>query len=271
MVAFIVILAVLLIGLFVFIYIKKRNADYAEYVKRNSLALKELHNLNEKYPFTEVKSFDESYVYDNEDFYNNISCRDYLIYQLQFLRNEMFVQCSKANFNRGKNELYCREVSKIKSFDAFDNEKYKNKNLLRSIERKLFDKGILKPVTEIEFRITLQCSTINDKVYASKTQTFNQAEIELQLGKLANKHGSFYNDRDIWDSLCRVERGKVSNKMRFSIYQRDGYRCRYCGRSGRFADLEIDHIKPISKGGKSTYDNLQTLCRRCNKEKGNSY
>ena len=222
MVAFIVILAVLLIGLFVFIYIKKRNADYTEYVKRNSLALKELHNLNEKYPFTEVKSFRETHVYDNEDFYNNISCRDYLIYQLQFLRNEMFVQCSKANFNRGKNELYCREVSKIKSFDAFDNEKYKNKNLLRSIERKLFDKAILKPVTEIEFKITLQCSTINDKVYAGKTQTFNQAEIELQLGKLANKHGSFYNDREIWDSLCRVERGKVSNKMRFSIYQRDG-------------------------------------------------
>ena len=33
---------------------------------------------------------------------------------------------------------------------------------------------------------------------------------------------------------------------------------------------EIDHIFPISKGGKSTYDNLQTLCRRCNKLKGNS-
>ena len=271
MVAFIIILAVLLIGLFVFIYIKKRNADYTKYAKENSLALKELRKLNEKYPFAEVKSYKETYVYDNEDFYNNISCRDYLIYQLQFLRNEMFAQCSKANFNRSKNELYRREVSQIKNFDAFDYEKYKNEKLLRSIERKLFDEAILKPVTEVCFTVTLQCSTIDDKVYASKTQTFTQAEIELQLGKLANKRGSFYNDREIWDSLCRVERGKVSNKMRFSIYQRDGYRCRYCGRSGRFADLEIDHIRPISKGGKSTYDNLQTLCRRCNKEKGDSY
>lgn len=32
-------------------------------------------------------------------------------------------------------------------------------------------------------------------------------------------------------------------------------------------DLEIDHILPISKGGKSTIDNLQTLCKTCNKEK----
>lgn len=51
-----------------------------------------------------------------------------------------------------------------------------------------------------------------------------------------------------------------------AIYERDGYRCRCCGR--RTKDLEIDHIVPISKGGKSTYDNLQTLCKRCNKLKG---
>ena len=57
--------------------------------------------------------------------------------------------------------------------------------------------------------------------------------------------------------------------MRFSIYQRDGYRCRICGRSTD--DLEVDHIFPIAKGGKSTYDNLQTLCHRCNYNKSDSF
>ncbi|MBO4667476.1 MAG: HNH endonuclease [Bacilli bacterium] len=56
--------------------------------------------------------------------------------------------------------------------------------------------------------------------------------------------------------------------MRFSIYARDGNRCRKCGR--RTGDLEIDHIIPIAKGGKSTYENLQTLCKSCNKKKGSS-
>uniref|UniRef100_UPI00111C32C3 HNH endonuclease n=1 Tax=Mycobacterium avium TaxID=1764 RepID=UPI00111C32C3 len=33
--------------------------------------------------------------------------------------------------------------------------------------------------------------------------------------------------------------------------------------------LEVDHIVPISKGGMSTPDNLQTLCWRCNRTKSN--
>ena len=90
------------------------------------------------------------------------------------------------------------------------------------------------------------------------------------MKRVSNRSGRFFNDREIWDAICRVERARVSNKMRFSIYERDGWRCRRCGKSQRFAELEIDHIFPIAKGGKSTYDNLQTLCHRCNVEKGDS-
>ncbi|RAE55164.1 HNH endonuclease, partial [Burkholderia multivorans] len=35
--------------------------------------------------------------------------------------------------------------------------------------------------------------------------------------------------------------------------------------------LEVDHIKPISKGGLSEIENLQTLCWRCNRSKSNKY
>jgi 5-methylcytosine-specific restriction endonuclease McrA len=33
--------------------------------------------------------------------------------------------------------------------------------------------------------------------------------------------------------------------------------------------LEVDHIKPISKGGKTVLNNLQTLCMDCNRGKSN--
>ena len=49
-------------------------------------------------------------------------------------------------------------------------------------------------------------------------------------------------------------------RVRRLVLERDGYRCRKCGRaSGRF---EIDHRVPISKGGAPfDLENLQTLCR----------
>ena len=116
--------------------------------------------------------------------------------------------------------------------------------------------------------VRLNCSKINGIIYASKKETFSADTILTLIKRLRNKVGSFFCDREIWNALCRVERGKVSNKMRFAIYERDGYRCRNCGISQSYAQLEIDHIIPIAKGGKSTPDNLQTLCHKCNVEKG---
>ena len=34
--------------------------------------------------------------------------------------------------------------------------------------------------------------------------------------------------------------------------------------------LEIDHIVPLSKGGLTSRDNLQTLCWRCNRSKSDN-
>ncbi|MCK9161049.1 MAG: HNH endonuclease, partial [Bacteroidaceae bacterium] len=82
---------------------------------------------------------------------------------------------------------------------------------------------------------------------------------------LNQKRGCIYLDRSIWKSICKVERGKVTNKMRFAIYKRDHYRCRKCV---SIYNLEIDHIIPIVKGGKSIFNNLQTLCHHCSVEKG---
>lgn len=42
-------------------------------------------------------------------------------------------------------------------------------------------------------------------------------------------------------------------------------RCSYCGATD---ELEIDHIRPVSKGGGNEIRNLQLLCRDCNREKG---
>lgn len=63
----------------------------------------------------------------------------------------------------------------------------------------------------------------------------------------------------------------MSRRLRFKILKRDGLRCRACGKDGEATELEVDHINPVSKGGKTEEENLQTLCRDCNRGKSNVY
>ncbi len=58
-------------------------------------------------------------------------------------------------------------------------------------------------------------------------------------------------------------RGVVLTRQ--NIFKRDRFSCQYCG-SGK--NLTLDHIVPRSKGGKSSWMNLVTACRRCNTTKG---
>jgi 5-methylcytosine-specific restriction endonuclease McrA len=60
----------------------------------------------------------------------------------------------------------------------------------------------------------------------------------------------------------------VSRSLRFRILSRDRFRCRYCGRSGSAAELEVDHVIPVSEGGDNKEENLVTACYDCNRSKG---
>lgn len=64
----------------------------------------------------------------------------------------------------------------------------------------------------------------------------------------------------------------VNDRLRFRIMRRDNFKCQDCGRSPAIDPkiiLHVDHIKPWSKGGETTFENLRTLCSNCNIGKGN--
>jgi 5-methylcytosine-specific restriction endonuclease McrA len=55
---------------------------------------------------------------------------------------------------------------------------------------------------------------------------------------------------------------------RRNIYARDSNKCQYCGRKFPTTELSLDHVKPRSQGGKSTWDNIVCCCVKCNVKKG---
>lgn len=57
--------------------------------------------------------------------------------------------------------------------------------------------------------------------------------------------------------------------MRLKVLEAGGRRCAICGATHKDRMLDVDHIIPRSKGGPSTFDNLQVLCSKCNRAKGN--
>jgi hypothetical protein len=69
-------------------------------------------------------------------------------------------------------------------------------------------------------------------------------------------------EKSTWQD--RLANRRVPDTLRAAVLLRDGGRCRRCRRS---INLEVDHIVPVSKGGKSEESNLQILCRRCNRSK----
>lgn len=80
-----------------------------------------------------------------------------------------------------------------------------------------------------------------------------------QIGLESTRHQYFVKE----------QRRLMTDSLRKRIMKRDHYTCQMCGRfmpSGE--GIEIDHIIPVSKGGKTVPENLQVLCFDCNRSKG---
>lgn len=97
---------------------------------------------------------------------------------------------------------------------------------------------------------------IRDRKKAKRKQAREKRRLEYQDRRMANDE----------------EHAKVTRAMRYDVLRRDNFHCVRCGRGREDGvKLHVDHIVPVSRGGKSVMSNLQTLCEDCNCGKGNRY
>ena len=82
----------------------------------------------------------------------------------------------------------------------------------------------------------------------------------------------FLNQSDVLDvrgpakAILRKSQRHIDRIVQWQVWERDGYRCRYCGKK---APLTVDHVILWENGGASVADNLISSCGKCNKLRGN--
>lgn len=88
----------------------------------------------------------------------------------------------------------------------------------------------------------------------------------------SNKFIAFNDKKRFCSDICKKSYHNKSKEIDISkevIFRRDGYKCIYCGLSSieDGVKLHLEHVYPISEGGKEDLFNLATACERCNIKK----
>ncbi len=156
--------------------------------------------------------------------------------------------------------------------------KREKENILKSIEkeipfliRELGKKKLEKRLgfLEIDFT-TVYFPRYIFKYISSGGNASMQCEIVMNIDNL-NRFIKFLSENIKFKKSIEGQRALMTSALRRKILERDNCTCQKCKNSIRNEPnllLEIDHIRPLSKGGLTTEDNLQVLCWRCNRSKG---
>lgn len=171
-----------------------------------------------------------------------------------------------ANNNLQLFSKYQNDLKYLPDYGAADAEYIKGMsgNRYNQLEEEAVALEILEPVTNIQ-----------NKCYVSYTSP---------QGRNSYTDYAIYNSKDINGLIKKIlenekrresrdyQRSLMTDSLRYDVLKRDGFRCVICGRTADDGvKLHVYHIKPVSKGGKTEYENLRTLCDQCNFGKSNKW
>ena len=108
---------------------------------------------------------------------------------------------------------------------------------------------------------------------AHKDDALNPAELEKKISRLI-KDKEVTNKRGIYEYLLTGDEKHLSlrtfdDDQKAEAYERQGGICAACKKHFELEQMEGDHILAWSKGGKTTSENCQMLCKKCNRQKSN--
>jgi ribosomal protein L31E len=118
--------------------------------------------------------------------------------------------------------------------------------------------------------LNLEPSKISQYPYNRRFKSWSEA---LRcFVEYANENDNIFIKSTESKNITQKSNRDPSLRLRFQVLKRDNFTCVQCGASPakyQNVELHVDHIKPWSKGGETIYENLQTLCLKCNLGKSN--
>lgn len=276
-----------------------KSASFAEIKQRINTYINDCNELNEH-----IENLKNTDLISNKTDYGNASYQDSSKwnYQRKHLKDQKYAsnvhQCSRAvcdNAHKKPFEYICKYFgikadeqtlsnfeSVLNNFEAAEEGKKhlqsEKENILKSIENdvptlitKLGKKTLEKKLgfEEIDMSTAYFPKYVFEYV-SSGGNASTHCDIVMDIPNL-NKFVVFLSEKIQFNKSVAGQRALMTSKLRQHIKERDGFTCKQCGASVHEEPnllLEIDHIIPVSKGGLTTEDNLQTLCWRCNRSKG---
>jgi len=230
----------------------------------HSKKIEQIISMNKSFDFNPLpKSLSISRYYDNKSSFNKIEPGYLMSSEIRNNLEEFSKYILQVKENRENKQIYIKKVQEIISqqIDIDYKELKISRNEYINREKKLLSNLILNPVINLKLCVFMSYSSPKGQVNLSKSDCFTFDDIVASFESVSRT----YLDKNTYSKLASVERGEVSDSLRYDVLNRDNFKCVICGASSHEgARLHVDHIIPISKGGKSIPSNLRTLCERCN-------
>ena len=239
-----------------------------EIVKASSRRYHELLSLSMRYHFDRDIRLQYSFskTVNNKTEFDHFNCDEYLCEEIEqrFDACERFIQRVYANLTLY--QCYCSEVALLPSVVTYIEAEAKG--VPYDIYRRM-EKDLCSPLFEEEFIAPTFLIHINyQSPQGRKSYCCDHAVVFEKFAKLFE----IVRKRREARNTAAYQRKIMSHSLRYDIMKRDGFRCVLCGRSANnHVTLHGDHILPVSKGGKTEYSNLRTLCSDCNMGKRDKY
>ncbi len=262
---FIVIGIILVFGIILIVLYNRILSKRREFVIENSLLIAALKRLNASTHFFELNPTYECREYCNsKKSFEKISCSELMqqcvASELSYYRDLIL----KSEANRRNYLQYIKDCEKLKCTVRSAPEMYTEHRYFAKTEEYLFDECTLKPVTDLEICMYKSYTSPAGRNHYEDSQTYNSEHIRIFVSNVKAENA-------VRDSI-RVERARMTDSLRYDVMKRDGFRCQICGATqADGVKLHVDHIRPVSKGGKTVMSNLRTLCDRCNLGKSAKY